>query len=114
MRDQYGRDLRDLRVSITDRCNLRCVYCVPAGGTVCHRPEGLLQDGELLLLIRVAAELGVRKVRLTGGEPTLHPGLVGLVRAISAIDAIDDLAMTTNGLLLENLAQPLAEAGLHR
>lgn len=114
MQDQYGRDLRDLRVSVTDRCNLRCVYCVPAGVAEFRQPEGLLRDSELLLLINAAAELGVRKVRLTGGEPTLCPGLVELVRAIRAIGGIEDLAMTTNGLLLDELAHPLAAAGLRR
>ncbi len=112
MQDQYGRDLRDLRVSVTDRCNLRCVYCVPAGVAEFRQPEGLLRDSELLLLINAAAELGVRKVRLTGGEPTLRPGLVELVRAIRAIGGIEDLAMTTNGLLLDELAHPLAAAGM--
>lgn len=114
MQDQFGRDLRDLRVSVTDRCNLRCVYCVPAGAAAFRDPEGLLHDDELLLLIHAAAELGVRKVRLTGGEPTLRPGLVELVRAIRAIGGIEDLAMTTNGLLLDELAHLLAAAGLRR
>jgi len=82
MRDQYGRDLTDLRISLTDRCNLRCVYCMPAEGIDFRPSEELLQDDELLLLVRVAAELGVRKVRLTGGEPTVRPGLVPLVREI--------------------------------
>ncbi|MDR7617956.1 MAG: radical SAM protein, partial [Armatimonadota bacterium] len=78
MRDQYGRPLRDLRISLTDRCNLRCVYCMPAGGIAFRPPAELLQDHEILLLTRIAAELGVCKVRLTGGEPTVRPGLVDL------------------------------------
>ena len=114
MRDQYGRDIRDLRISLTDRCNLRCVYCMPAEGIEFRPPEELLQDDELLLLVRVAAELGVTKVRLTGGEPTVRPGLVELVQEISGISGIEDIAITTNGLLLEHLAAPLAEAGLRR
>ncbi len=114
MRDQYGRDIRDLRISLTDRCNLRCVYCMPAEGIEFRPPEELLQDDELLLLVRVAAELGVTKVRLTGGEPTVRPGLVELVQEISGMSGIEDIAMTTNGLLLEYLAAPLAEAGLRR
>lgn len=69
MRDQYGRDIRDLRISLTDRCNLRCVYCMPAEGIDFRPPDELLRDDELLLLVRVAAELGVTKVRLTAGEP---------------------------------------------
>lgn len=114
MRDQYGRDIRDLRISLTDRCNLRCVYCMPAEGIDFRPPEELLQDDELLLLVRVAAELGVTKVRLTGGEPTVRPGLVELVQEISGINGIEDIAVTTNGLLLEHLAAPLARGGLRR
>ena len=114
MRDQYGRDLTDLRISLTDRCNLRCVYCMPAEGIDFRPSEELLQDDELLLLVRVAAELGVRKVRLTGGEPTVRPGLVPLVREIHDTAGIEDIALTTNGLLLDRLAGPLAEAGLRR
>src|SRR3989304_3533644 len=107
MRDQYGRDLTDLRISLTDRCNLRCVYCMPAEGIDFRPTEDLLQDDELLLLVRVAAELGVVKVRLTGREPTVRPGVVELVRGIHAIPGLQDIAMTTNGLLLEYLATPL-------
>jgi cyclic pyranopterin phosphate synthase len=114
MRDQYGRELDDLRISLTDRCNLRCVYCMPAEG-IDFRPEGdLLQDEELVMLVRIAAELGVRKVRLTGGEPTVRPGIVELVRQLAAVPGIEDVAMTTNGILLEYLASALAAAGLHR
>src|SRR2546425_4677407 len=114
MKDQYGRELKDLRISLTDRCNLRCVYCMPAEGIDFRPAEELLADHELLLLVRVAAELGVSRVRLTGGEPTVRPGVVDLVRQIAAIPGIEDVAMTTNGLLLEYLAGPLAEAGLRR
>ena len=114
MRDQYGRELTDLRISLTDRCNLRCVYCMPAAGIDFRPPEDLLQDHELLLLVRIAADLGVSRIRLTGGEPTVRPRLVELVREIAAVPGIRDVAMTTNGLLLERLAEPLARAGLHR
>ncbi len=114
MRDQYGRELTDLRVSITDRCNLRCVYCMPEDGIDFRPPAELLQDDELILLIEIAAELGVEKVRLTGGEPTVRPGIVPLVRRIAAILGIKELAMTTNALLLAALAGPLREAGLTR
>lgn len=113
MRDQYGRDIRDLRVSLTDRCNLRCVYCMPEAMQFKPTDE-LLSDDEILLVLRVAADLGVRKVRLTGGEPTVRHGLIDLVRRIAAIDGMQDIAMTTNGVLLGRLAQPLAEAGLGR
>jgi len=114
MRDQYGRELSDLRISLTDRCNLRCVYCMPAEGIDFRPPGELLRDDELLLLVRIAAGLGVRKIRLTGGEPTVRPGIVDLVGAISAVPGIEDLSMTTNGLLLESLAEGLARAGLRR
>ena len=114
MRDQYGRELTDLRVSITDRCNLRCVYCMPEDGIDFRPPANLVQDDELVLLIGIAAELGVEKIRLTGGEPTVRPGIVNLVRRIATIPGIRDLAMTTNAVLLEALAGPLRDAGLTR
>jgi cyclic pyranopterin phosphate synthase len=114
VKDQYGRELTDLRISLTDRCNLRCVYCMPAEGIDFRPPEELLSDEELITLVRVAADLGVRKVRLTGGEPTVRPAIVELTQAISGIPGIEDVAMTTNGLLLEYLAAPLARAGLRR
>jgi cyclic pyranopterin phosphate synthase len=114
MRDQYGRPLTDLRVSLTDRCNLRCVYCMPEDGIDFRPPDDLLQDDELVLLVEIAAELGVHKIRLTGGEPTVRPRIVDLVRRIGAVPGITDLAMTTNGILLEMLARPLAGAGLTR
>ncbi len=111
MVDSYGRRLHYLRVSLTDACNLRCIYCMPEHVT--FRPSAaLLQDDEVLTLVRVGASLGVDKVRLTGGEPTVRPGLVALVRAIRAIPGIQRIAMTTNGIRLRELAQPLAEAGL--
>ncbi len=113
MKDQYGREIRDLRLSLTDRCNLRCVYCMPEDVVFKPRDE-LLTDEELLLLVHVAAELGVKKIRLTGGEPTVRPNLVELVRRIAAVPGIRDLAMTTNGVLLSRLARPLKEAGLRR
>jgi GTP 3',8-cyclase len=113
MKDQYGREIRDLRVSLTDKCNLRCVYCMPEMMQFTPSEE-LLSDDEILTVVRVAADLGVRKVRLTGGEPTVRSGLVDLVRRIAAVGGIQDLAMTTNGVLLGRLAQPLADAGLGR
>jgi cyclic pyranopterin phosphate synthase len=111
MYDAYGRHLHYLRVSLTDACNLRCVYCMPEEITF-QPPASLLQDDEVLTLVRVAASLGVDKIRLTGGEPTVRRGLVDLVRAIRGIPGIKRVAMTTNGLRLVELAQPLAEAGL--
>jgi len=113
VQDQYGREIRDLRISLTDRCNLRCVYCMPEEMVFKPRAE-MLTDDEILTVVRVAAELGVRKIRLTGGEPTVRPGLVELTRRIAAVPGIIDLGMTTNGIRLAGLAQGLAEAGLRR
>ena len=113
MHDSYGRRINYLRISLTDVCNLRCVYCMPEDMTFQPRQE-LMTDEELLFLVRVGASLGVNKIRLTGGEPTIRPNLVELVREIAAVPGIEDLAMTTNAILLDKLAQPLAEAGLRR
>jgi GTP 3',8-cyclase len=111
MNDAYGRRLNYLRVSLTDACNLRCVYCMPED--IRFRPAAtLLQDDEILTLVRVAASLGVNKIRLTGGEPTVRHGVVNLVRNIVAIPGIERVVMTTNGIKLAELAGPLAEAGL--
>ncbi len=111
--DSYGRRISYLRISLTDACNLRCVYCMPEQMTFRPRSE-LMSDEELLYLVQIAVSLGVTKIRLTGGEPTIRPGVVELVRALANIPGVQDLAMTTNGLLLDKLAQPLAEAGLKR
>jgi len=111
--DSYGRRVRYLRISLTDACNLRCVYCMPEHMQFRPRHE-LMSDEEIIFLVNVAASLGVDKIRLTGGEPTIRPGVVELVRQIASISGIRDVAMTTNALLLNELAQPLAEAGLDR
>jgi cyclic pyranopterin phosphate synthase len=112
--DSYGRRIDYLRVSLTDRCNMRCVYCMPAVGMkFMPRPE-LLTNDELLLVLRAAARAGFRKIRLTGGEPMLREGLVELIRAIKAIPGIEHIAMTTNALRLRKLAGRLKDAGLDR
>jgi cyclic pyranopterin phosphate synthase len=112
--DSYGRRIDYLRVSLTDRCNMRCVYCMPAMGMqFTPRPE-LLTNDELLLVIRAAAAAGFRKLRLTGGEPTLRNDLVELIRAMKCIPGIEHIAMTTNALRMRRLAEPLREAGLDR
>lgn len=113
MHDSYGRRINYLRISLTDACNLRCVYCMPEQMTFRPRHE-LMTDEEILFLVRVGASLGVDKIRLTGGEPTIRPNLVEIVRGIATTPGIKDLAMTTNALLLDKLALPLAEAGLRR
>ena len=112
--DDFGRAINYLRVSVTDRCNLRCVYCMPAEGVDKQAHGEILRYEEIALIVRAAAELGVRKVRLTGGEPLARLGLPDLVRMLAAVPGIDDLAMTTNGTLLARHAQALAEAGLRR
>jgi cyclic pyranopterin phosphate synthase len=112
--DQYGRRIDYLRVSLTDRCNMRCVYCMPAVGMqFAPRPE-LLTNEELLLALRAAASAGFRKLRLTGGEPLLRHGIVDLVREMKAIPGIEHIAMTTNALRLRKLAPELKAAGLDR
>jgi cyclic pyranopterin phosphate synthase len=112
--DGYGRVATDLRVSLTDRCTLRCTYCMPADGMIWIPREQLLTDDEVVRLVGVAASLGVTEVRLTGGEPLLRPGIVDLVRRLRAIEPALRLSLTTNGLRLAELAQPLVDAGLER
>jgi len=112
--DRLGRPLRNLRVSVTDRCNLRCQYCMPEEEYVWLPREDLLAFEEIGELVDVFTELGVDKVRLTGGEPLLRRDLPVLVRMLAGIPRIRDLALTTNGLLLPEQAGPLREAGLHR
>lgn len=113
-RDAYGRPMTYLRISLTDRCNLRCVYCMPALGAKFAPRDELLTDDEIMTVVRTAAKIGFTKIRLTGGEPTIRPHVVDLVRQIAATDGIDDVAMTTNGLLLGRMAQDLKDAGLQR
>jgi cyclic pyranopterin phosphate synthase len=105
-----------LRISLTDRCNFRCLYCMPAGGVEWLPARDLLSDEEILEVARAAATVhGIRRFKLTGGEPTLRPGLVELVKALrTGVDGLEDLSMTTNGFLLEKLAQSLRDAGLDR
>jgi len=112
--DTFGRVATDLRVSVTDRCNLRCSYCMPAEGLDWLPKPQLLTFEELTRLVRIAVGLGVTTVRLTGGEPLLRRGLPELVAQIAALDPRPRIAMTTNGLGLDRLAQPLADAGLDR
>jgi cyclic pyranopterin phosphate synthase len=111
--DRFGRNIHYLRISLTDACNLRCVYCMPEEMTFRPKRE-LMQDDELLLLTRLCAGLGFDKIRLTGGEPTVRANIVELVGCIAATPGVKQLAMTTNGVLLGKLAQPLKDAGLQR
>jgi GTP 3',8-cyclase len=112
--DGFGRVVTDLRVSIMDRCNLRCTYCMPAEGLPWLSREEILTVDEIERLVRLMVGLGVREVKLTGGEPTVRPDLVEIVGRLRAIDPSLDLSITTNGYLLDRLAAPLREAGLNR
>ena len=113
MNDSFGRNIHYLRISLTDRCNFRCVYCMPADMQFAPQSH-LLQDEELLRLVRIATTVGFNRVRLTGGEPTVRRNLVNLVAGIASTPGIQEIAMTTNALRLEKLAEPLARAGLKR
>ncbi len=114
MYDKYNRHITYLRISVTDRCNLRCTYCMPMGGV--H----LLPKGEILTLeeiagvVKTGAELGLKKIRLTGGEPLVRQGIVDLVEMINRVDGIEEITMTTNGVLLARYAEDLKKAGLKR
>ena len=121
MNDSFGRPITYLRVSVTDRCNLRCDYCVPAA-PVCRRARGfialpheqILPYEEIAACVRVACDLGITKVRITGGEPLVRRNIERLVAMLAAVPALRDLAMSTNGILLAPHAQALAAAGLKR
>lgn len=114
MFDRFNRRINYLRVSVTDRCNLRCTYCMPAEGVNMLSHSEILTYEEMLEVIRVAVSMGIDKVRITGGEPLVRKGIVSFVGAVAGIAGITDLGLTTNGILLKEFAQPLAEAGLHR
>lgn len=117
-RDKLGRTLRDLRISVMDQCNFRCNYCMPAevfgpDYTFLKKHE-LLSEEEILRMVKAAAALGVNKIRITGGEPLLRKEVVSIVKQIADLQTIEDIALTTNGWLLERYAAPLKEAGLNR
>lgn len=111
--DRFGRNINYLRISLTDKCNLRCVYCMPEAMTFRPRHE-LLQKEEFVRLVHIFAGLGFTKFRLTGGEPTIHPDFMEIVRQIAATPGVEKVAMTTNGLRLEEQAQQLVAAGMKR
>jgi GTP 3',8-cyclase len=110
--DTFGRSVSYLRISVTDRCNLRCVYCMPAEGVPWRDRSEILTFEEIERFTTVAAAEGISKIRLTGGEPLVRTGIADLVRRLRAIDGIDSIALTTNGAILTRLAGDLAEAGL--
>jgi len=113
-RDRFGREIDYLRISLTDHCNLRCVYCMPLTGLTFRPAAEQLTAAEIETVARAAVAVGFRKFRLTGGEPTLRADLLDIVARLGAIAGVDDLAMTTNGVLLPRLARDLAAAGLRR
>lgn len=112
--DSYQRPINYLRISVTDRCNLRCVYCMPEEGVGQLPHSDILSYEEIYSIARAAAELGIKKIRLTGGEPLVRIGLPELVRMLAGIGTIDDISLTTNGILLSRYAAELKQAGLHR
>ncbi len=114
MLDQYNRHINYLRVSVTDRCNLRCSYCMPENDPCLLSHEDILSFEEIREVVATAVSMGIDKVRLTGGEPLVRRDIIDLVKMISGVTGVRDLSMTTNATLLSHFAGPLAEAGLHR
>lgn len=112
--DPFGRPVTYLRISVTDRCNLRCVYCMPPEGVAWQPHDHILRYEEIMEVVRAAAAHGVREFRLTGGEPLVRKNLADLVRMMAKTEGVEDISLTTNGLLLENQIETLAEAGLKR
>jgi len=114
MRDKHGRNIKYLRVSVTDRCNLRCIYCMPEEGIESLSHEDILRFDDILKIVKVAASLGINKIRYTGGEPLVMKDIDRLIYETSRLPGIDDIAITTNGILLSDMAEDLKKAGLKR
>lgn len=114
MIDQFGREISYLRISVTELCNLRCRYCMPMEGVCKKAHEEMLTEDELVQAVEVAASLGIKKLRVTGGEPLVKKNIVSICRRIAAVPGITEVCMTTNGVMLPELAQPLVEAGVSR
>ena len=112
--DSYNRHINYLRISITDRCNLRCIYCMPKDGVSLIGHDDILRYEELLRIARIAVSKGISKIRITGGEPLVRKGVVDFIGGLSALNGIQDLSMTTNGILLNSTALALRSAGLKR
>ena len=112
--DSFQRPINYLRISVTDRCNLRCIYCLPPGGVRLISHREILTYEEIYTIAQAAAELGINKIRLTGGEPLVRSGLPELIQMLAQIDGIDDISLTTNGTLLSRYAAELKQAGLRR
>jgi cyclic pyranopterin phosphate synthase len=114
LKDDYKRHINYLRISITDRCNLRCTYCMPPDGMNLLAHHDILSYEEIVRIAQIAVNEGISKIRITGGEPLVRKGMVTLVHNLSQLDGIKDLSMTTNGILLSEYARPLVDAGLQR
>ena len=114
MRDSYGRNINYLRISVTDRCNLRCIYCMPEQGVKSLSPEDILRFEDILKIVKSASALGINKIRYTGGEPLVMKDIDKLIYETSKLQGIEDIAITTNGILLSGMAADLKKAGLKR
>jgi cyclic pyranopterin phosphate synthase len=114
LRDQFGRSIQYLRISVTDRCNFRCLYCMPVEGLQWLPREDLLSYEEITDVVRQLAPLGLRRLRITGGEPTIRPNLTTLIGMLRAVEGIEDIALSTNGVKLPEIARDLKAAGLDR
>ena len=112
MRDGLGREIDYMRISVTDRCNLRCIYCMPEEGVPSLRHDQILRFSEIVRICRAAAELGIRRLKITGGEPLVRKGIPSLIRELKALPGIEQVTLTTNGLLLEEQLEDLIGAGL--
>ncbi|MCX7884242.1 MAG: GTP 3',8-cyclase MoaA [Caloramator sp.] len=114
MKDGWGRDINYMRISVTDRCNLRCIYCMPEEGIKKKQHEDILRYEDILKIVKCCAKLGINKIRLTGGEPLIVKDIDKLIYEISKIDGIEDIGITTNGILLKDMAKDLKKCGLKR
>ncbi|OIP00297.1 MAG: radical SAM protein [Bacteroidetes bacterium CG2_30_32_10] len=114
MLDSYNRNINYLRISVTDRCNLRCLYCMPEEGFKLLKHEEILSYEEIIEVVNIAVDLGITKVRITGGEPLVRKGIIDFIKMISKNKGLDEVTMTTNGILLSDFATSLVEAGLSR
>ena len=114
MIDRLGRDITYLRISLTDKCNLRCRYCMPEEGVCKRSHHEMMTEDEIITAVEVAASLGIRKIRLTGGEPLVKKNIVSICRRVAAVEGIKEVCLTTNGILLPQLGRELREAGVNR
>ena len=114
MRDSFGRDVYYLRISVTDKCNLRCIYCMPEAGVKKRRHEDIISVEEITEIVKAAAACGITKVRVTGGEPLVRRGIIDICKNIAATDGIQEVCLTTNGILVPQFAQELKSVGVNR